>query len=169
MRLCHGSGNLTSDGCCYVNGAVCPLRWKIDAGHVYDAAGTDLGTVDAVIRQYAGPNPQRQRRVADQLQGVTFVCTAAVDVIANDPSLLTNRTAFEAAWSAHPRYATDVAPHWRALELANGWPAGSYDCPTWTGRAGPECCYAETQTVNDAKAQPLAATAVTIRRAGGRE
>lgn len=168
MNLCHGNGNPSTDGCCYVDGAVCPLRWKIANDHVYDAAGTDLGTVDAVVRQYAGPNPQRQKRAKDQLQGVVYVCTAAVRVIVDNPATLTDRAAFETAWLNDAEYQTKVRPAWERLEQANGWAPGSYDCPTWTGHGAPECCYAEPQATNDAKAAPLTASAVQIRKAGGR-
>lgn len=168
MLICHGSGNAATDGCCYVNGAVCPLRWKLINGHVFDASGTDLGTVDAFIRSYVGNNPQRQQRVKDQLQGVVIVCSAAIDVIAADPTVLTNRAAFESAWNTHAGYLAKVRPAWAAIEQREGWAPGSYQCSTWTGRLGPECCFAETQAANDAGKAGMTSTAVTLRTGGGR-
>jgi hypothetical protein len=168
VRFCHGAGNLTTDGCCYVDGAVCPLRLKIVNDHVFDAAGADLGTVDAVVRQYAGNNPQRQLRVRDQLQGVVYVCRAAVDVIVADASLLNDRPAFNAAWIAHAEYQSLVRPAWARLEQANGWAPGSYQCATWTGTGVAQCCFAEDEATNAAKSADLSTSAVTIRRAGGR-
>lgn len=168
MAVCHGSGNLGEafgDGCCWVGGAVCPLRWKISGGRIFDHTGTDLGTVDAVVRSHVGNNPQRRQRVLDQLQGVTFVCTAAVDVIVADPSLLNDRPAFDAAWNNHAGYLAQVRPGWAALEQTNGWAPGSYQCSTWTGAAGPECCFAEDPASNTTKLAALSVSAVTIRSA----
>lgn len=169
-RLCHGNGDVAHDGCCWVEGQVCPLRWRIADGHVFDAAGTDLGTIDAVVRSFVGNNPQRRQRVLDQLQGVRIVCTAAVQVIADDPSLLTNRAAFNAAWNAHPQYVALVRPAWARVEQRQSLAAGSYQCSSWTGEgAQAQCCYAEAQATNDAVAVTLTATARTLRAGSARE
>lgn len=163
-RLCHGNGDPARDGCCWVNGAPCPLRLLLRDGHVYDAAGTDLGTVDAMARNYVGNNAQRRQRVLDQLQGTHIVCRAAIDVIVADPSLLNDRAAFNAAWNAHPDYVAQVRPAWAAHERRAGLAEGSYQCSTWTGEGDQgQCCYAESQATNDSTKSALTAVAVSLR------
>jgi hypothetical protein len=164
--LCHGNGNVATDGCCYVAGKVCPLRWLIDGGHVWDHLGTDLGTVEEFIAAYS-TSTTVQQAVRDQIQGVRIVCRAAVDVLVNDPKLLANRTRFESAWKAHVDYVALVRPHWEQVEQRLGLAAGSYNCPTWKGTGAAQCCFAEDQATNDAGAAGLSANAVKIRQAGG--
>lgn len=159
--LCHGQGDVAHDGCCYVNGQVCPNRWRIDRsidpdGVVFDAAGVSLGTVDAVARSFVGNNPQRRATVAEAVQGTRYICSAAVLAIDADPSILNDRTMFEAAWEARPEYQV-VADAWEANGQPRNW------CMSF-GPAEGQCCYAEDQATNDAKRAALSATAVSIRR-----
>lgn len=167
MALCHGSGDLVRDGCCYVNGQVCPLRWKIEGGILYEGPDLiDRGSVDAYIDSIINGKANRDRAKA-QVQAVTYVCRAAVEVIANDSKLLTDRPALNAAWDAHPDYVALVRPAWDALEAMRGLPSGSYNCSSWKGEAGSQCCFAEPQSENDAKAANLHADARSVRQAGG--
>jgi hypothetical protein len=164
--ICHGNGDLTRDGCCYVAGQVCPLRLKIVNNHVYNSTGTDLGTVQEVATSYGANKPQRDR-ASNQLQGITFVCRAAVEAIIEDSRRLTNRDSLVAAWHSHPDYLALVRPAWAELEQKLGLPTGSYNCGTWKGTGGPQCCFAETQTENDLKSQGLTSEAKNVRIAGG--
>lgn len=164
--ICHGQGDPANDGCCWVAGAPCPLRWKIDGGRIYDHTGADLGTVDGHINSLIPSKAGRDRAKA-QVQGVRIACRAAVEVLANDAKLLNDRAGFQAAWNAHPAYVAQVRPHWSALEEELGLPAGSYQCSTWRGTGRVQCCFAEDAVTNAAKAALLTSTAVTIRTAGG--
>lgn len=171
MPFCHGQGgadqaNNGDGGCCYVNGAVCPLRMKQVGGHIFNAAGTDLGTTTQYINSLTN-NGAARNRAQQQAQGVIFFCLAAIKVIMVNPNLLNDRPAFEAAWNSQADYVAQVRPAWAALEQQAGFPAGSYQCSSWKGANGLQCCFSETTTVNEAKASPLNATAVTVRRAGG--
>ena len=167
MRACHGSGDLPDDGCCYVAGQVCPLRWKLEGGRVFDHQGTDLGTVTQFVNGYVTGKPRRDELV-NQLTNITYVCRAAADVLVNDTKLINNRPAFEQAWNAHADYVAQVRPHWAQIETDLGLSAGSYQCSTWQGTGRDQCCFAEPDATNAAKRQNLAQTAVTIRQAGGK-
>lgn len=166
MAICHGNGDLGNDGCCFVNGNVCPLRWKIVGGRIFDNLGTDLGTVNAYIDSIVQSGAARTRAKA-QVQGVTYACSAAVEVIAANASLLNDRPALNAAWDAHAGYVTKVRPAWSAIEERLGLAPGEYNCSTWSGVTRSQCCFAEDSATNAAKAAGLSATAVTIRTAGG--
>lgn len=167
---CHGQGgadqvNNGDGGCCYVNGAVCPLRLKQVNGHIFDAAGNDLGTTTQYINSLTN-NGAARARAAAQAQGVIFFCKAAVSVIVANASLLNDRPAFNTAWNNQAEYLAQVRPAWAALEQRNGLPAGSYQCSTW-GPAIRHCCFSEDLATNEAKQAALSSTAVTLRRAGG--
>lgn len=164
--FCHGSGDLARDGCCYVAGQVCPLRWKLVAGNVVDASGASLGTVAQVAASY-GANKAQRDRVERQLQGVTFVCRAAVESIVADPTRLTDRPALEAAWHSHPDYVAQVRPAWAQVEQDLGLAEGAYNCGTWRGTGRPQCCFAETPEVNASKANALHSEGKAVRQAGG--
>lgn len=170
--LCHGQGDNSGfdGGCCWVNGAICPVRWFIDyststpAGDVGTATirnstGASLGTVSAYVSSLmpgGGPTKtQRVQRVLDQIRGVVYVCSAAAYVIGMDPSLLNDRAAFEAAWSATAEYQT-IAPQWVAIGKPANW------CMTFGPTEG-QCCFREDQATNDARRAKLSATAVTVR------
>ena len=164
--ICHGQGDPTNDGCCWVEGAPCPLRLKITGGRVFDASGNDLGTVDTYINSLVQSGAARTRAKA-QVQGVRIACRAAVEVLANDAKLLNDRAGFEAAWNQHPAYVALVRPTWARVEDSLGLARGSYQCSTWKGTGSPQCCFAEDPVSNAAKAAGLTSTAVTIRTAGG--
>lgn len=164
--LCHGSGDLTRGGCCYVGGQVCPLRWKLANGHVYDHLGTDLGTLETFVAQYTKSKP-RQQAIITQLTGVTFVCKAAADVIAEDPKRINNRSALEAAWNQHAEYVALVRPQWAKIEQELGLAPGSYNCSTWRGTGTSECCFKETPEENAAKAAQLPPEARAARTVPG--
>lgn len=161
--LCHGQGDGRVDafdgGCCYVNGLVCPNRWFIDwaspEGEVLDSSRTSLGTVDDVARSFVGNNPNRRASVADAVQGVSFVCSAAVFAVADDPSLLNDRAAFEAAWELRPEYQP-IADVWETIGRPRSW------CMSYGPGEG-QCCFGEDPATNDAKRAVLSTTAVTIR------
>lgn len=164
--LCHGNGDAAVDGCCWVEGQICPLRWKIVNDHVFDHLGTDLGTVDSFIKARVNGKPNQDRAKA-QLQGVVYVCSAAIDVLVADSTLLDDRARFEAAWNAHEGYVAQVRPAWARIEQSLGLPDGSYQCSTWRGTGRAQCCWAEDQTTNDSKAGSLHADGVKVRQAGG--
>lgn len=173
--LCHGQGDQRDDpfdgGCCYIAGQVCPARWFIDystsspAGDVgtatiLDANRQSLGTVFAYVNNLmpgGGPNKAaRVQRVLDQVRGALFVCSAAAYVLGMDPSLVNDRPAFEAAWQAHAAY-TPIAAEWVAMGKPANW------CMAYGPSEG-QCCFAEDQATNDARAATMSTTAVTVRR-----
>lgn len=166
MGFCHGNGDLARDGCCWVNGQICPLRLKQVDGRIYEGPDmVDVGTMQDVAAEYTN-NPNIQDRVAALAQGVTYMCRAAVDAIGNDPSVLTDRAAFEAAWAAHPDYTAQVAPIWREVENRAGMAEGAMDCFNWTGGSGGGCCYSEDATTNADKAAGLDPEVRTLREGG---
>ena len=166
--ICHGQGdqraNLFDGGCCFVDGAVCPNRWFIDRSPgsavtqalVLDSTGASLGTVDAVTRSYVGNNPSRRQEVYDELQGVLYLCKAAIAAIAANPSIRNNRATFDAAWAARSEYQP-IADAWEAIGKPRNW------CQLYGPTEG-QCCFGETTTVNAARAATLSAVAVTVRR-----
>lgn len=170
--LCHGQGDLNKGGCCYVNGDVCPLRWDLrvneDTGvrHLYASDGTDLGPVEDYIRSVVKGRGNQDRAIA-QTQAIRWACRAAVEVLASDSRLLTDRQAFADAWNAHPEYQAKVRIHWEALEDRLGLPAGSYQCSNWRGTDVPQCCFAEDVVTNETKASSLHSDAKNLRQAGG--
>lgn len=160
MAFCHGSGNLAGDGCCFVAGQVCALRWKIVDGRIKEGPQlVDRGTVAEYAASVTN-NRQAQQRIIDQAQGVTFACKAAVEVVASDSKLLTDRAGFESAWAAHPAYQA-VADQWEAIGMPRSY------CPQF-GPAEGQCCYAESESVNLAKCSALSASAVQIRQGRSR-
>lgn len=155
MAFCHGNGNLGSDGCCWVDGSICPNRWKIVNGRILEGPELrDLGTV-AEFAASASKNPNVQQRIVDQAAGLTYACKVAVDVLANTPALLTDRAGFEQAWADHPDYQP-IADHWETVGKTRSW------CPEY-GPAESQCCYAEPETENETKRAGLTTSAVTIR------
>lgn len=167
MSICHGNGDLVRDGCCYVNGEVCPLRWKFVDGRILEGATlTDLGATDAYIDSL-GYNKPTTQAIKDQVAGLTYACKAAIEVLIADSSLLDDRPRFEAAWNAHADYVAMVRPHWATIEETLGMAEGEYQCSTWRGTGGAQCCFAEDAATNDAKAAPLTTGATAIRQAGG--
>lgn len=160
--LCHGSGDNDGffGGCCHISGVgVCPNRWYIDwttvDGEVFDSDQSSLGTVDDVARSYVGNNPNRRAQVAEAVQGTRYICSAAVLAIDADPSILTDRAAFEAAWEATAEYQA-VADLWEARNKPRNW------CMTFGPTEG-QCCFREDQATNDTARANLHSTAVTIR------
>jgi hypothetical protein len=152
--ICHGNGWLGQDGCCYVDGAVCPNRWKIVDGHVFDAQGNDLGTVEQLIATVTN-NRNAQRTGAQLAQGITFLCGVAMKVLLNDTKLISNPTGFRAAWLAHPDYQP-IAAAWERIGQPRNW------CMTFGPGEG-QCCYSEPLTENEAKQQLLSEVAVQVR------
>lgn len=167
MTICHGQGDVEVDGCCWVDGAVCPLRLKIDGGVVYEGPDlVDQGTVDGYVKARVKGKPNQDRVIA-QLQGVRFACRAAADVLAADGNLLNDRPAFEQAWNTQADYVAQVRPAWDRLEDARGLPRGSYQCSTWRGEGGAQCCFREDVVANEVKAGGLSVEARTLRQGGG--
>lgn len=168
MKLCHGKGDPEFDGCCYVNGQVCPLRWKIVNGRILEGPDlVDKGTVEQ-FAQSVTSNRNAQSQIIAQAQGVNIVCSAAVKVLSANPALLNNRAGFNDAWNNQPDYIAKVRPHWEIIEQDLGLAPGSYQCSTWQGTGKDQCCFAETEEVNASKRANLSATAVAIRQAGGK-
>lgn len=174
--ICHGQGDPRVDafdgGCCYIQGAVCSLRWFVDystsspAGDVntatlYDSDRNSLGTVfDYVDALMPGGGPQkvaRVERVTAQVQGTLYLCSAAAYVIGMDPSLINDRAQFDAAWEATPEYQT-IADLWAAQGKPRNW------CMTYgpTEQSG-QCCHREDQATNDANAANISVAAVSVR------
>ena len=172
--LCHGQGDLGEDpfngGCCWIAGTICPVRWFIDyststpggdvgTATILDSTGVSLGTVfDYVDNLMPGGGPNkaaRVQRVLDQVQGVSYVCSAAAVAIGNDPSLINDRPAFETAWEATAEYQA-VADQWEAQGKPRNW------CQTFGPGEG-HCCFGEDQATNDVKRGNMTTTAVTVR------
>jgi hypothetical protein len=152
--ICHGNGNLESEGCCWVDGAICPNRWKLVDGHVFDAAGNDLGTVQEIIATVTN-NKRAQERGVELTQGVTFLCGVAMKVLLADTRLIGNPTGFRAAWLAHADYQP-IADAWERIGRPREY------CPTF-GPAEGQCCFAEPLAVNEAKQATLSEVAVQVR------
>ena len=152
MAFCHGQGTTDPGGCCYVNGVVCPHHFSADQL---------LTWINSL-----GLTGQRKTRALNMAQGVQHACGIALRIISDDPSLILDRAAFNAAWTSHPDYVRDVRPAWVEVEQRLGIPANSYNCSTWGPGSG-QCCYGEDVTTNEVKAAALHSTAVTVRRAGG--
>jgi hypothetical protein len=143
---------------------VCPNRWFIDwagaigpAETVYDSDRVALGLVDDVIQALVGNSKPRRDRVKAQAQNIMFLCTAALAVIGNDPSLLNDRPAFDAAWEATPEYQT-IADIWQAQGKPRNW------CMIY-GPVEGQCCHREDPATNTARAASLDPVAVTVRAA----
>lgn len=156
MAICHGQGGPDQvDGCCYVNGAPCPLRWKIDGQQVYEGPDmVPLGNVEQAVSTYVNGTPKRNRGV-EQLQNVVYACRAAVIAIAEDGNRVTDRAAFEAAWTAYDGYQP-VADHWQSIGRPREW------CPQYGPPEG-QCCFSEDEATNQAKAGALHVNAVEVR------
>jgi hypothetical protein len=165
VAFCHGRGAVDqADGCCFLSdGTICPLRIKIVGGRVLEGPTLiDRGTVTPLTNNGAARN-----RAQQQAQGLVYGCLAAIRVIVAQASLLNDRAAFEAAWNAQADYVAQVRPHWNIVEDRMGIPRGSFQCSTWKGEAGQQCCFSQNTVTNEAEAANLTATAVTVRRAGG--
>jgi hypothetical protein len=159
MAFCHGKGGADQvDGCCYVNGEVCPNRLKQVNGRIFDHVGTDLGTTTEFIASLTN-NGAARNRGAQQVQGIVFACRAAINAIVANASVLNDRAAFDVAWAARPEYQP-VADAWEALGLPRNY------CQVY-GMAQGQCCFSEDEATNEAKAADLSSVAVTVRRAGG--
>ena len=167
---CHGNGNLATDGCCYVAGQVCPLRWKVENGIVYEGPNlTDLGEYTSAVDTKIGGAKAKRDAAKAQVPGAKYLCRAALEVIAADPTIVNDRAGFEAAWNNHAEYVALVRPEWQKIEERNGLAPGSYQCSTWKGIGGiKQCCFAEP-AINATTVLQTAfnATAVTIRSAAG--
>lgn len=157
MAFCHGRGDPANDGCCYVHGRPCSLRWKIVNDHILEGPNlTDLGTVDACIDGLVGGR-QAQDRAKAQVQGVMYACRAAVAVVATDPSATSSRAAFLSSWASHPDYQS-VADAWERIGLPRNY------CQVY-GPAEGQCCFAEDESTNTVKGASLSTVAVSVRRA----
>jgi hypothetical protein len=152
--ICHGNGDLVRGGCCYVDGAVCPNRWMIVDGHVFDAAGNDLGTVQEIIASVTN-NRKAQQTGAELAQGITFLCGVAMKVLLADTRLIGNPTGFRQAWLNHAEYQP-IADVWERIGKPRDW------CMTYGPGEG-QCCYAEPLAENEAKQALLSEVAVTVR------
>lgn len=150
-NVCHGQGNLDSDGCCYVEGGVCPIRWKIVNGRVLEGpALTDIGTVASAVQSRIGGSKTVRDRIAAAIGQRVFVCRLAARYEGNWDSV-----------HADQEYQTKVRPSWSKIEQINNLPANSYNCGVWGPLTG-QCCYGETAVVNAAKAAWLTAVPVRI-------
>lgn len=162
-KYCHGKGNIDTGSCCWVDGQICELRLKIENGRVYQGPNlTDMGTI-AEFSASIGRTKAVRDRASAQITGPLFACRAALEVIANDGALLSDRPAFDAAWIAHADYQRLVRPAWAALEQDLGLAPNSYNCPTWVGTGTTQCCYAEDEVTNASKRVDLTTAAVTVR------
>lgn len=157
--FCHGQGNLDSslDGCCWIDGAICPNRLKIVNGRVLKGpALTDLGTVTQYVQSLTNNGAARNR--ANQMaQAIVYACEAAILTIVASASVLNDRAAFDAAWAARPEYQA-IGDYWESRGLPRNY------CMVY-GPAQGQCCFSETPEVNAAKGSALSTTAVTLRRA----
>ena len=165
MPFCTGQGNPDDPGgCCWLEGVVCP-HYK---------SGAEV--VDW-INNVSGIKGQGKSRALNMAQGVKHACDIAIQVVAASATTITNRARFESDWRNHPQYVADVRPTWEALEQRMGYPADSFNCPTYQGGGSAEaqvhhdtplvCCFSQDEATCDAQAANLHSTAVTIRRAGG--
>jgi hypothetical protein len=177
--ICHGRGTMPgnnaetafNDGCCFIDGEICPNRWFIDyststpAGDtgtatIRNSEGVSLGTVTAYVTSLmpGGGNTKAQRvaRVVAQLTNILYVCAPAAYVIGMDPSLITNRVQFETAWSGRAEY-TPIADYWQSIGKPRNW------CMSFGPTEG-QCCHAEDQATNDANRAFLHTSAVEVRR-----
>jgi hypothetical protein len=164
MAFCDGNGapnEVTPErgGCCFVDGNVCPLRLMMVNGHVIDAEGTDLGTVDDWLKNDKGVNNKAAReRAATFAAGITFACHAAVQAVIDDPSLRADRVAFNEAWEAMiEQMAPEVHAHWDAI--------GMDYCSIWTGSGKPQCCFERSDAATLASATDLDADERALRAA----
>lgn len=153
---CHGNPTGQPEGgCCYLDGVICPLHMT-EAQALAWINAQPTGVLSNAAKNFARAH----------IVGIAHHCRAALEAVIANRGNLTNRAAIEAAWIAHPTYQSTVRPVWAAVEQRMGIPAGSFQCPTWKGEGGIQCCFSESQATNDAKMALLAGTAVTVRRAG---
>ena len=159
--FCDGKGDLVRDGCCYVDGQVCPLRWLLADGgdgqrHIYEGPSlTDLGTVTDYVNA-AIPNRPGRRRAEDAVAGVAFVCSAAIATFVEDAKLLNDRPGFEVAWDAKiEELAPEVHAHFDAIGIDR--------CPVWKPEG--QCCFKATHV---ADTSAMDAGNVALRQSGGR-
>jgi hypothetical protein len=147
--LCHGN---PSEHCCWVAGVRCVNL--LEGPQV-------LAAVEALIVQYnfKGPANNAAKLLDD---GITFACHVALKVLAASiasTGQLPGRTAFEAAWTAHPDYQS-VADAWELIGKPRSW------CPEY-GPAEGQCCFAEDQATNDTKAAGIPVQVRNLRNAIG--
>lgn len=149
-NVCHGQGNLNSDGCCWVGGVRCPLRWKQEAGIIKDRDGNSLGTVATAVQTKIGGPKAKRDRIVQAIGERVYICSLAAE--------------YEGNWDAvhvDTRYQTQVRPTWQQVEQANGLAPNSYNCGTW-GPGSAQCCYGEDPLVNAAKSAWMSTVAVHI-------
>lgn len=157
MAVCHGRGDPEHDGCCYVEGEVCPLRWKAWRGHIY--AGPEmknLGTIaEAVDTLMPGHSPQeRAEAIRHGVGQRTIICSAALRYAGDWTAVHTD-----------PEYNDKVRPAWERLEQDNGWEPGAYQCGTWGETFGRgQCCFGEDPETNARKAAWMTEVPVEIGR-----
>lgn len=156
MSYCVGSGEVSGDHCCYVDGVRCP--------HLMDNA-----QIVAWINSQ-GWNATKRTAALQYATGITWLCKIALKVLANTPNLRNNRTNFQNAWNTDPEYVAFPRPQWVAVEQRLGLPAGSFQCSTWKGDGPASCCFRRTTAEADTYAtqQGMSANAVQVRKAGGR-
>ena len=165
MPFCTGQGTSDVGGCCHLgNGEVC-LHYK-------------TGDEARAWVEKQGWSAQRLTRARNMAQGVDHACDIAIQVVAVAAATVTDRARFEKDWRNHPQYVADVRPYWEEVERTRGYPADSFNCPTYQGGGsalGQElhpdtplaCCFGQDEATCDAQAAVLHTTAVTVRRAGG--
>lgn len=149
-NVCHGSGNIDSGGCCWVEGVRCPLRWKQENGRILDRDRNDLGTLASAVQSRIGGNKAKRDRVAAAIGQRVYICSAAAK--------------YEGNWDAvhaDAQYQAQVRPAWERVEERLGMEPNSYNCGTW-GPGDGQCCYAEDPVENATKAAWIFEVAVDI-------
>lgn len=164
MTFCTGDGNLTTGGCCWVNGEVCPFRWRVEDGVVYDRDDNVLGDLAEAARRLT---PAGEQRVVDQLEGVTWACKVALRIIGNNQKALNDRPFLEDQWRTDPEYVEQVRPAWAAIEERMGMEPGSFNCSTWQGGDPVGCCFGRTAEETEEHAVGLHPDGRKVRKAGG--
>lgn len=157
MLVCHGQGDLDHDGCCYVEGQVCPLRWKLVKGRIL--AGPNLVDIGSPPEAVASVMPdatpsERFAVVRSGIGGRTFICSAALR--------------HGGDWSAvhtDPEYVENVRPAWERIEERMGLEPGAYQCGTWSETFGRgQCCFGEPPETNARKGAWISEVTVEIGR-----
>jgi hypothetical protein len=165
--ICHGQGEPQEDpflgGCCFINGSVCPHRWFIDRTGpepvIVNHQRVVLGTLTAYINTLFNSGPRRTR-AQQMLQGTNYGCGVILTELAQNgvPTGGNWATELDTRWSAlyaEGAVADDVGDAWAAIGKPRNW------CVSY-GPGEDQCCFGETQTVNDQRATALHVTRVTI-------
>lgn len=150
---CHGNGNESTGGCCWVNGALCPLLLRTDGASVYDNEDNNLGLIATWAASEFGVVDGVT--AAAHFTGVTRLCSAGLRAAIAEPS---DRAAFETTWANDTAYQA-IADQWEAIGMPRNY------CPIY-GPNENQCCFAEDQATNDAATALLDGVAVTIRSLG---